>query len=217
MNVRREKTPEIAEKLKETFQKKIDEKEPPDKIWLTDTVYCGRKKIYAMMGWRQRFTEQTLSKLWLGIIVHQALKDMGIAGEVPVEYMNIKGKMDVLLETGEPLEIKVTSSTYVPASEYAETHIEQLSRYCLALKKQHGIILYYIPGINISSLPAYRCEFNLSEVANVTAERINLLEKAAEARDPFILPTTWHSNNMDNWECRKCTFQAACRAGGYIV
>jgi len=209
----RVEVPEIAEKIKQIFQQKIDEREPPNRVWLTDTVYCGRKKIFAMLGFKQRFTEENLSKIWLGTIIHEALKDMGIASEVPVEYMGVRGRIDVLLATGEPMEVKVAGSMYVPASQYAESHVEQLSRYCLARGVETGVLFYYIPNTAITSLPAYRYRFDLKQIEEVTRERIELLKRAAEEKNPFMLPATWHSDTMDNWECRSCVFQQYCRAG----
>ncbi len=209
--------PEVVIRLKDIFQKKVDDEEPPDKIWLTDTVYCGRKKLFSMMGMRQRFSEESLSKIWLGILVHEALQSLGIASEVRVEYAGIGGRVDVLLDSNEPLEVKVTSSTKVIHSSYAQSHVEQLSRYALAMNSETGILLYYVPGARISSLPVYRYWFDLDMVRKVTDERIDLLKQAVSERDPFRLPATWHSPDMNNWECRKCGFQRTCIGGGWIV
>ncbi|RLG89973.1 MAG: hypothetical protein DRO36_06870 [Candidatus Hecatellales archaeon] len=195
------------------MEKRIDEEEPPKRIWLTDTVYCGRKKIWRMMGYRERFTERQLNAIWLGLIVGEALKSLGIAGEVPVEYRGIRGRIDVILETGEPMETKVVKSLYVSASEYARTHVQQLSRYCLAKESEYGVLFHYVPGLSISNLPAYRYRFDLKAVKRETDERLDLLFKAEDAMDPFILPPTWHSETMDNWECRNCPFQMLCRQG----
>ena len=207
----REPYPEIADKLRQLMLDKIEKREPPKTIWFTDTVYCGRKKIFAMLGGRQRFNNTALNKIWLGIVVGEALKSLGIAGEVPVEYKGMNGRIDVLLETGEPMEVKTASNLYITASEYTETHVQQLSRYCLALGKETGILFYYVPQVSIMSLPAYRYRFDLDKVREETDERLELLKQAAKALDPFMLPITWHSKDMDNWECRQCMYQEVCR------
>lgn len=204
---------EIAEKIAEIMERKINDREPPDRIWLTDTVYCGRKKIFEMSGLKRRFSGKAVSRIWLGIIVGEALKELGIAGEVPVEYRGVRGKVDVILETGEPVEVKVATNLYVTASEYSKSHVEQLSRYCLALNKETGILLYYIAGLEVESLPVRRYRFNLDQVKRVTDERIDALSRAVEAKDPFTLPATWHSNSLSNWECRDCSYLAYCRVG----
>lgn len=213
----RTELPEITIKIMEILKKKIETREPPKTIWLTDTVYCPRKKIYAMNGIGQRFNETAINKIWLGIIVGEALKEIGIAGEVAVEYRGIKGKIDIMMDSGEPLEVKTAQNLYIPASEYANTHVEQLSRYCLATNSTTGILLYYIPGIKITSMPVYRYRFNLSEVKKVTDERIDMLLEAVKNNDPFILPTTWHSESMDNWECRQCIYQQVCRDKIWVI
>jgi hypothetical protein len=74
-----EKDYSVAEKLYSLFRREIESREPPDRIWLTDTVYCGRKKIFQIMGVGQRFTETQLNRIWLGIIVGKALEEIGIA------------------------------------------------------------------------------------------------------------------------------------------
>ena len=201
---------EIAETVKKIMMREIEEREPPDRIWLTDTVYCGRKKIFRMMGYEEWVTEDALNRLWLGRIVGAALEAMGIAREIEVEYRGVKGRIDCIVDTGEPVEIKTIHTLYSTVSSYAESHVEQLSRYCLAVGKPVGIIFYYVPGVKISSLPAYRYRFNLDIVKSIVDERIDLLVKAAKAQEPFILPATWHSATMKNWECRKCMFQAIC-------
>jgi len=211
LNVERDYT--IAEKLYRIFKNEVESREPPNKIWLSDTVYCGRKKIFRMLGVGERFTEEQLNKIWLGIIVGKALEEIGIAKEVEVEYRGIRGRIDALLETGEPIEVKVIGNIYVASSNYADTHIEQLSRYCLASGKVAGIVFYYIPGMAMTNMPSYRYTFDLEAVRKETDERLDMLEKAYKALDPFILPPTWHSDSMDNWECRKCTYRGACRSG----
>ena len=212
---RREMLNEISERIFRIISDKVNDKEPPEKIWLTDTVYCGRKKIFSMMGIMKRFSGRILNRIWLGIIIGEALKELGVAGEVSVEYRGIRGKVDIMLESGEPVEVKTTSSFYIPSSEYAKTHVEQLSRYCLALNKKTGILLYYIPNIDIATLPIYRYEFDLDEIKSVTDERIDILEKAAKIKDPFILPTTWHSKDFNNWECKDCQYISYCRMGAW--
>jgi len=210
----RYEVPEITEKIKQILLERIEEKEPPTRLWLTDTVYCGRKKLFRMLGFgKQRFSETALNKIWLGLIVEAELEKLGIAGQVPVEYRGIRGKIDVLLDTDEPLEVKTSTSLYVTASDYARTHVEQLSRYCLAKGVSTGILVYYVPGIAITSLPVTRYHFDLDEVKRVTDERIDLLEEAVRQRDPFLLPATWHSRTMDNWECRDCVFYYLCKQG----
>jgi CRISPR/Cas system-associated exonuclease Cas4 (RecB family) len=210
--ISRDEYPEIAAKLKEIMVKRLTDREPPTTIWFTDTVYCGRKKIFRMlMGGQEPMTERSLNKVWLGLVFERELEALGLATQVPVKYRGMNGRIDVLLETGEPMEVKTTLNLYVPASNYAETHIEQLSRYCLAVGKETGVIFYYIPGIAIGNLPAYRYRFDLEAVKKVTDERLDLLEQAVKLQNPFILPTTWHSQTMDNWECKECLFQQICR------
>jgi CRISPR/Cas system-associated exonuclease Cas4 (RecB family) len=210
----REQAPEIAEAVKKMMLRRIEDREPPNRIWLSDTVYCGRKKIYAMLGYEgDRMTEQALNRLWLGLMIHAELEKIGVAREVAVEYNGIRGRVDCLADTGEPIEIKAASSIWVTGSRYAETHVQQLSRYCLALNRETGILFYYVPGVKITSLPAYRYRFNLEAVKRETDERIRLLRMAEEARDPFILPPTWHSSSFDNWECRACPYISLCRHG----
>jgi CRISPR/Cas system-associated exonuclease Cas4 (RecB family) len=210
----REQAPEIAEAVKKMMLRRVEEREPPNRIWLSDTVYCGRKKIYAMLGYGgERMTEQALNRLWLGLMIHAELEKIGVAREVAVEYNGIRGRVDCLADTGEPIEIKTASSIWVTGSRYAETHVQQLSRYCLALGRETGILFYYVPGIKVTSLPAYRYRFNMEAVKRETDERIRLLRMAEEARDPFILPATWHSNDFDNWECRACPYISLCRHG----
>ena len=210
----RENVPEIAEKVKRLMLKRVEEREPPTRLWLTDTVYCGRKKLFAMLGYGgERFTEQALNRLWLGLLIHAELEKLGIAREVSVEYMGLRGRIDCLAETGEPVEIKTASSIYVTSSKYAETHVQQLSRYCLAMGKETGILFYYVPGVKITSLPAYRYRFDLSEVEEETVERIELLKKAEKLKDPFVLPATWHSDSLDNWECKRCPYVNLCKQG----
>ena len=88
--IARENVPEIANKIKQLMLRRIEEREPPSRIWLTDTVYCGRKKIFAMLGYGgERFTEQALNKLWLGLLIHAELEKLGIAREVKVEYLSL--------------------------------------------------------------------------------------------------------------------------------
>ena len=210
----REQAPEIAEAVKKMMLRRIEEREPPNRIWLSDTVYCGRKKIYAMLGYGgERMTEQALNRLWLGLMIHAELEKIGVAREVAVEYNGIRGRVDCLADTGEPIEIKTASSIWVTKSRYAETHVQQLSRYCLALGRETGILFYYVPGVKVTSLPAYRYRFNLDAVKRETDERIKLLRMAEEARDPFMLPATWHSSDLDNWECRACPYISLCRHG----
>ena len=210
----RENVPELAEKVKRLMLEKVEERDPPTRIWLTDTVYCGRKKLFAMLGYRrERMTEQALNRLWLGLLIHAELEKLGIAREVRVEYMGIHGKIDCLAETGEPIEIKSARSIYITSSRYAESHIQQLSRYCLATGKETGILFYYVPGVKITSLPAYRYRFDLSKVEEETLQRIMILRKAEELRDPFVIPPTWHSDSFDNWECRKCGYINLCKQG----
>jgi CRISPR/Cas system-associated exonuclease Cas4 (RecB family) len=210
----REQAPEIAEAVKKMMLRRVEEREPPNRIWLSDTVYCGRKKIYAMLGYGgERMTEQALNRLWLGLMIHAELEKIGVAREVAVEYNGIRGRVDCLADTGEPIEIKTASSIWVTGSRYAETHVQQLSRYCLALGRETGILFYYVPGVKVTSLPAYRYRFNLEAVKRETDERIRLLRMAEEARDPFMLPATWHSNDFDNWECRACPYISLCRHG----
>jgi CRISPR/Cas system-associated exonuclease Cas4 (RecB family) len=210
----REQAPEIAEAVKKMMLRRVEEREPPNRIWLSDTVYCGRKKIYAMLGYGgERMTEQALNRLWLGLMIHAELEKIGVAREVAVEYNGIRGRVDCLADTGEPIEIKTASSIWVTESRYAETHVQQLSRYCLALGRETGILFYYVPGVKITSLPAYRYRFNLEAVKREADERIRLLRMAWEARDPFILPATWHSSDLDNWECRACPYISLCRHG----
>jgi CRISPR/Cas system-associated exonuclease Cas4 (RecB family) len=210
----REQAPEIAEAVKRMMLRRIEEREPPNRIWLSDTVYCGRKKMYAMLGYGgDRMTEQALNRLWLGLMIHAELEKIGVAREVAVEYNGIRGRVDCLADTGEPIEIKTASSIWVTGSRYAETHVQQLSRYCLALNRETGILFYYVPGVKVTSLPAYRYRFNLEAVKRETDERIRLLRMADEARDPFILPATWHSSDFDNWECRACPYISLCRHG----
>jgi len=202
----------VAEKLYQLFRREVEQREPPDRIWLSDTVYCGRKKIFQMMGIGNRFTETQLNRIWLGIIVGKALEEIGIAREVEVEYRGVRGRIDTLLDTGEPVEIKVVQNLYTAASSYSEAHVEQLSRYCLASGKDTGIIFYYVPGLAMTSMPSYRYKFNLEQVAKEVDRRLDLLFKARDALDPFMLPPTWHSDGFDNWECRGCSFQGACRS-----
>jgi CRISPR/Cas system-associated exonuclease Cas4 (RecB family) len=210
----REQAPEIAEAVKKMMLRRVEEREPPNRIWLSDTVYCGRKKIYAMLGYGgERMTEQALNRLWLGLMIHAELEKIGVAREVAVEYNGIRGRVDCLADTGEPIEIKTASSIWVTESRYVETHVQQLSRYCLALNRETGILFYYVPGVKVTSLPAYRYRFNLEAVKRETDERIRLLRMAEEARDPFMLPATWHSNDFDNWECRACPYISLCRHG----
>ena len=212
--IARENVPEIANKIKQLMLRRIEEREPPSRIWLTDTVYCGRKKLFAMLGYGgERFTEQALNKLWLGLLIHAELEKLGIAREVKVEYMGIRGRIDCLAETGEPMEIKSAGSIYITSSKYAETHVQQLSRYCLAVNRETGILFYYVPGVKITSMPAYRYRFDLKRVEEETLQRILILRKAEELKDPFIVPATWHSNSFDNWECRKCGYINLCRQG----
>lgn len=211
MFVAREPCGDITEKIKSLFEKCIEEREPPNSIWLTDTVYCGRKKIFSMIGIRPRFSEEALTKIWFGIVVGKALEDIGVIKEMKVEYKGIYGRIDTLLETGEPVEIKMVQSMYSAVSDYAQMHVEQLSRYCLALNKSSGVILYYVPNVKISSLPVYRYKFDLEIVKSVTDERIEKLKISVAEKDPFILPTTWHSDDFDNWECRNCTYLEACK------
>ena len=53
----RYEVPEITEKIKQILLERIEEKEPPTRLWLTDTVYCGRKKLFRMLGFgKQRFS-----------------------------------------------------------------------------------------------------------------------------------------------------------------
>jgi len=206
--------PEVTEKIRELMMKKLEEREPPTRIWLTDTVYCGRKKIFRMLNLgRQTFSEVALSRIWLGLIVEAELEKLGVASQVTVEYRGIRGKIDVLADTGEPIEIKTTTSLYTTASDYATAHIEQLSRYCLATSTGTGILIYYVPGIAVSSLPVRRYHFDLDRVREVTDIRIDLLEEAVKEKDPFLLPPTWHSDSFENWECRSCPFLALCRRG----
>ncbi|MDW8086235.1 MAG: hypothetical protein RMI45_08395 [Ignisphaera sp.] len=211
---RRYEVPEISIKLKNLFLKEIERREPSDRIWLTDTVYCGRKKLLQMKGFEPRYTEESITRIWLGIVVGSTLESMGIAREVTVEYRGCRGRVDCVMDTGEPMEIKVTTSLYITASEYAETHVHQLSRYCLAMGKPTGILFYYVPNVKLSSLPAYRYEFDLNKVRSVTDARLDVLDKALRHGDPFMVPPTWHSPTMNNWECRKCTYQAICRNEG---
>ena len=210
----RENVPELAEKVKQLMLKRIEEREPPTRLWLTDTVYCGRKKLFAMLGYkRDRMSDEALNRLWLGLLIHAELENLGIAREVKVEYMGIRGKIDCLAETGEPMEIKAVGSIYVASSKYAETHVQQLSRYCLAIGRETGVLFYYVPGVKITSLPAHRYRFDLSKVEEETVERIELLKKAEKLKDPFVLPATWHSNSFDNWECRSCSYINLCKQG----
>ena len=212
--IARENVPEIADKVKRLMLGRLEEREPPTRIWLTDTVYCGRKKLFAMLGYGgERFTEQALNRLWLGLLIHAELEKLGVAREVKVEYMGLRGKIDCLVETGEPMEIKAVGSLYVASSKYAETHVQQLSRYCLAMGKETGVLFYYVPGVKITSLPAYRYRFDLKRVEEETVERILALRRAEELRDPFALPATWHSDCMDNWECRRCPYVNLCKQG----
>jgi len=203
----------VAEKLYSLFRREVEGREPPDRIWFTDTVYCGRKKIFQIMGVGQRFTEAQLNKIWLGIIVGKALEEIGIAREVEVEYRGVRGRIDTLLETGEPVEIKVAQNLFTVASSYSEAHVEQLSRYCLAANVETGVIFYYIPGMPMTRMPSYRYRFSLDDVREEVDRRLDILFKAYRALDPFILPPTWHSDSMNNWECRGCAFQGACRSG----
>lgn len=208
-----EKDYTVAERLYKLFKEEIERREPPDRIWLSDTVYCGRKKIFRILGVGERFTERQMNKIWLGIVVGKALEEIGIAREVEVEYRGVRGRIDTIMETGEPVEIKVVENMYIPASRYAETHVEQLSRYCLATGMAAGRIFYYIPGIPMTDMPSYRYTFNLESIRRETDERLDMLEKAYKTLDPFTLPPTWHSETMDNWECRQCTYRGACRSG----
>ena len=214
MIVGMDKTYEVAEKLYGIFRKEVETREPPKTVWLSDTVYCGRKKIFAMKGMAQHFTEQAMSKIWLGIVVGKALQELGIASEVEVQYRGIKGRIDVLLETNEPMEIKTATNLYTTASKYSESHVEQLSRYCLATGSETGVLFYYVPGVKMSDMPSYRYRFDLGRVREITDGRIDMLLRAASAEDPFILPATWHSENFNNWECRQCQFLTICRHGG---
>ena len=210
----RENVPELAEKVKRLMLKRIEEREPPTRLWLTDTVYCGRKKLFAMLGYKRgRMSDKALNRMWLGLLIHAELEKIGIAREVKVEYMGIRGKIDCLVETGEPVEIKAVDSIYVTSSKYAETHVQQLSRYCLATNRETGVLFYYVPGVKITSLPAYRYRFDLGKVEEETVERIELLKAAERLRDPFVLPATWHSSSFDNWECRSCSYINICKQG----
>ena len=214
MWVIREPAPELALTVKKLMLARLEERDPPTRLWLSDTVYCGRKKIYAMLGYGgEKITEQALNRIWLGLMIHAELEKIGVAREVSVEYGGLRGRVDCLADTGEPIEIKAVSSAWVAGSKYAETHVQQLSRYCLALGRETGILFYYVPGIKITSMPAYRYRFNLDAVKRETDERIRLLRMAAEAGDPFMLPATWHSSSLDNWECRGCPYISLCRHG----
>lgn len=216
MWLRREEVLEIKDKIRNLLIEKINEREPPDRIWFTDTVYCGRKKIFQIIGNKAiRFNEAQINKIWFGLIVGAELEKIGLIREMVVEYKGIRGKIDVLYN-GEPVEIKSATKMYVALSEYAEVQVEQLSRYCLAVNKETGILIHYIPHIKISNLPVYRYYFDLDKVKKVFDERIEKLNLALEAGDPFILPATWHSQDLNNWECKECVFLPAC-SGGKIV
>lgn len=203
---------EFTIEVRRLMVEKYMEREPPKTVWLTDTVYCGRKKIYRIIhNVDIPFNDKALNRLWLGLVFERELEALGLATQVPVEYRGIRGRIDVLLDTGEPVEVKTTSNLYVPASEYAKTHIEQLSRYCLAVGKESGVVFYFVPGVKFVDLPAYRYTFDLEKVREVTDERIDLLMKALKLKDPSVLPATWHSNSLENWECRECPFLKFCR------
>jgi len=207
-----ERDAKIAEKVYYILRKEVESREPPNRIWLTDTVYCGRKKIFRMMGVGERFTEVQLNKIWLGLIVGKALEDIGIAKEVEVEYRGIRGKIDTLNDTGEPVEIKVVQNLFCTTGKYTEAHVEQLSRYCLAVNCNSGILFYYIPGMAITEMPSIKYTFDLEKVRAVTDERIDKLLMAQKIMEPYILPPTWHSDNFNNWECKNCTFLGACKS-----
>jgi len=214
----RENVPELTQRVKEFMLRRVEEREPPHSIWFTDTVYCGRKKIFRLLGLgKQHYTEQALNRLWLGLLIHAELEKLGIEREVKVEYKGIRGKIDCLTETGEPVEIKAVSNIYVASSRYAELHVQQLSRYALALGRETGVLFYYVPGVKLTSMPAHRYRFRLDEVRRETDERIELLKKAWKARDPFILPPTWHSNSLDNWECKSCPYRSLCEQGSLSI
>lgn len=206
----REPYHQVTEKLYRIMMDKFTNREPPKNIWFTDTVFCGRKKIFRILTGDEYLNTRDLNNIWLGIIVGDALKELGIASEVPVEYRSMHGRIDILLDTGEPLEIKTASNLYIPASEYAKVHVEQLSRYCLALGRESGVIFYYIPRLSLDKLPAYRYRFNLDEVRRETDYRLDIMERAFKTLDPFTIPPTWHSTSPDNWECKKCVFSRVC-------
>jgi len=215
---RREDVPEIHEKIKKILMEKINEREPPNSIWLTDTVFCGRKKIFSILFPKMnRFNERQINRIWLGLIVGAELEKMGIINEVVVEYKGIRGRIDCILDTGEPVEIKVAGNLYTTVSDYAEIQVQQLSRYCLAKNIEHGILFYYVPSVKISNLPAYRYYFDLDKIKDETDYRIEKLNLAFKSKDPFILPATWHSNNFNNWECKECVYRIKCEGGGIVL
>jgi CRISPR/Cas system-associated exonuclease Cas4 (RecB family) len=203
---------EITEKVRRIMLDKIYSREPPNRIWLSDTVYCGRKKIFRILGLGEAIPERAISRIWLGIVVGEALQGLGIARELPVEYRGIRGRIDVVTDTGEPIEVKTTINPYTLATNYTTAHTEQLSRYCLATGVETGILFYYLPGAEISEMPATRYRFNLTQVQDETDIRLNMLEKALAEQDPFTLPPTWHSKTFNNWECRQCNYRDLCMA-----
>jgi len=213
-----EKAHDIAEKIRQIMLEKIYSREPPNKIWLTDTVYCGRKKIFRILGLGEAIPERAIARIWLGIVVGEYLRGLGMASEVKVEYRGITGRIDVLTDTNEPVEIK-TVNKYVLASNLHTSHIEQLSRYALAVGKTTGVLFHYIVGEDLTNMPSVRYKFRMDKVMQETDERIEILEKALQAEDPFILPPTWHSQTFNNWECRQCNFRPLCMAGqkAYLI
>lgn len=223
MFIVREEAPEITRRIKRILMERIEDKEPPNRIWLSDAVYCGRKKIFRIVrGDTEHFDERTLNRLWLGTIVEANLEALGVASNIKVEYRTrsgniVYGKIDVISDTREPIEVKATSSIRTAKSLYAERHIEQLATYCVAVKSDTGILVYYVPDVKITSLPVYRYRFDIEQYKSIIDERIDILYRALDYMEPMIAPPTWHSKTLDNWECKQCRYLQICAGNTTIT
>lgn len=154
------------------------------------------------------------------VVYDKAGVELGILGyELPVEYYDIKGQIDEIVEyAGDVYIVDKKSTKRIPYKPY-DTHVRQVEIYSVLLWRQYGVkakygsILYIQKlhekdknGDNKFKVRAYSWELRpLEEIEKDLLEKLRIIKEALEKDE---LPPA-HPNSL----CRWCPWKDMCRQG----
>lgn len=194
--------------LKQFFLGKLKENNATRRvnIHVSDLIYCLKESYFK----RTQPKPPTPKQLGFYVdgarrhIVLEVLSDL--KREVEVKKYSVVGHVDILKDSGGPIEIKTTRTR----EKLPDHYFLQLGFYATMLNVNHGYLIIQ-RLMNEDPWEFYRVEWTEEEMMNLDYElysRANLLRTALEKNEPSLLS---RPDASTNWKCKNCQFSDLCQ------